>query len=236
MLGPLIRYSEFAPQYAKTEIGAPSQVVINREWWSRLALAIGQLAAGVVLSYLTVRIDALPQRWPKLLITFGSTPWGMYCGSSGKFHLMECLALIWIIDLPISFNYPFGQQNVSEFWARWNMTVVRACRDYLFYNRWGFRTANLYFNLMFVFIAVGLWHDINWYWFLWGALNGLGFCVYLYYRSHRDSFLSLRQKFPATIRNLWSRALTYVFVCLCLYVAGKIAMALTSLNLAKRSG
>ena len=52
---------------------------------------------------------------------------------------MERLAEFWGIELPTSFNYPFGQTNISEFWARWNMTVTRICRDYLFYNRWGFK-------------------------------------------------------------------------------------------------
>lgn len=209
---------------------------MDRKWWRRLGLAIVQMTAGAVLYHVSERLGAAEQRWPKLLITFGSGPWGMYWGTGGGFHLMECLALAWALELPLSFNYPFLQPNISEFWARWNMTIVRACRDYLFYNRWGLKTANLYFNLMLVFIAVGLWHSFNWYWFLWGALNGVGFCIYLFYRSHRDELLSLRERLPLRLRDLGSRIVTYVFVCWCSYGAGKIAMAVTSLRPARRSG
>lgn len=226
MLGPLIRYSEFAPQYTKAKIAAPSWVVIDREWWSRLALAIGQMAAGTAMGYLAARIDARPAHWPKLLIIFGLGPWGFYLTVGGIFHLMECLAKFWAIDLPPSFNRPFGQPNLSEFWNRWNMTVTRVCRDYLFYNRWGFKRANAYLNLMIVFLAVGLWHAMNLYWATWGLLHGAGFCVYLWYRTHKDSFGFIQQIASARTRRLASIALTYVFVCLCWYAANKIVIGL----------
>ena len=151
---------------------------------------------------------------------------GFLLTTSGTFHLMECLAFLWGIELPPSFNFPFGQVNLSEFWARWNMTVTRVCTDYLFYNRWGLKKANVYFNLMMVFLAVGLWHDMNLYWGTWGILHGAGFCVYVWYRTHRQQLTWVTGIESARVRKLASRALTYVFVCLCWYIANKIVFGL----------
>lgn len=226
MIGPLIRYSEFAPQFARHEQAAPSRATLDREWWNRLGLAIVQMAVGVVCSYLAVRIDALPQHWPKLLIIFGFGPWGFYLTIGGILHLMECLAKFWEIELPLSFNRPFEQPNLSEFWNRWNMTVTRLCRDYLFYNRWGFKRSNVYVNLVIVFLAVGLWHSMNLYWASWGLLHGAGFCVYLWYRTHKERFGFIGELVSARARRIASVALTYAFVCLCWYAANKIAFAL----------
>jgi alginate O-acetyltransferase complex protein AlgI len=177
----------------------------------------------------TIRINQRGVRWPKLLDIFATGPWSFYLSTSGTFHLMECFALCWGIELPPSFNWPFGKRNIAEFWNRWNMTVTRVCRDYLFYNRWGLKRVNVYLNLMLVFLAVGLWHSTNLYWGTWGLLHGAGFCVYLWYRNHKQRFALTAQMVPIKIREIGSSALTYIFVCLCWYAANKITALLVNL-------
>jgi D-alanyl-lipoteichoic acid acyltransferase DltB (MBOAT superfamily) len=227
LVGPLIRYSEFFPQYSRP---VPTQASCippyTRTWWLKLFLSISQMTFGAGLDYLTVPLNQQGLRWLKLLVIFGTGPWAFFLKTSGTFHLMQCLAGFWGIELPTSFNYPFGQPNISEFWARWNMTVTRVCRDYLFYNRWGFKKVNVYLNLLLVFLSVGLWHDTNWYWAAWGLLHGTGFCVYLWYRTHRERLAFIVTVFPLKVREITSRALTYTFVCLCWYVANKITFFL----------
>lgn len=226
MLGPLIRPSEFFPQYDRPASEQAPSKVVDRNWWRKLSLAIAQMIVGAGLDRATVAIDHLGSHWPKLFIIFGTAPWGFYLVTSGTFHLMECLAFLWGIDLPPSFDLPFGRRNLSEFWARWNMTVTRICTDYLFYNRWGFKKVNVYLNLMMVFLAVGLWHDMNPYWGTWGILHGIGFCVYVWYRTHKQQLAWVSRIGSARIREIGSRAFTYVFVCLCWYVANKIVLGL----------
>ncbi len=229
LLGPLIRPSEFFPQLSRSAGGEVRTIVIDRKWWSKLALALTQMAAGVGLNCISDFIDGLGPHWPKVFEIFGTGPWSFFLSTSGFFHLMECLALFWQIQLPISFNYPFGQRNISDFWARWNMTVTRLCTDYLFYNRWGLKKINVYFNLILLFTAIGMWHDLNWYWVIWGLLHGLGFCAYVWYRNHKASFAFGEGITTPRIREFGSRALTYVFVCLCWYVANKITFRLLAL-------
>ena len=226
LLGPLIRPSEFFPQYGNATSEQGRSKILDQKWWRKLLLAIAQMIIGTGLNRATAAINEFAPHWPKLLIIFGTGPWGFFLATSGAFHLMECLAHLWGIELPASFNYPFGQLNLREFWARWNMTVTRICTDYLFYNRWGFKEANVYFNLMMVFIAVGLWHGMNPYWGTWGILHGIGFSVYLWYRTHKDLFSFSRSIGTQRLREIGSAGATYVFVCLCWYVANKIVLGL----------
>ena len=226
LLGPLIRPSEFFAQYARSEPPPPLSPVLDQSWYRKLILAMVQMLVAVVLVWATHRIENLGPHWPKVFILFGTAPWSSYLSTAGVFHLMEALALLWAIELPPSFNYPFGQVNISEFWARWNMTIVRVCRDYLFYNRWGLKKVSVYFNTMMVFFAVGLWHNANLYWGTWGILHGIGFCAYLWYRTHKEQFAFANSIGSQRVRKIASAGATYVFVCLCWYVATKIALML----------
>ena len=224
--GPMLRHGEFRGQYPKSAESQVAGLLRNREWWMRLSLAVVQILLGVALGYLSETINASGARWTKTIVIFGTGPWGFLLGAGGVFHLMECLARLWGIELPPSFNRPFGQRNIAEFWNRWNMTVTRVCRDYLFYNRWGFKRANIYVNTMLVFFAVGLWHDMNLYWGSWGILHGIGFCIYLWYRTHKEQFAFASSLGSPRARTIASAGGTYVFVCLCWYVATKISLLL----------
>lgn len=226
MIGPLIRPSEFSTQYGRSASLQAFNKVMDRNWWQKLLLAIAQMVVGAGLARGSDAIDRLNLHWPKLLEIFGTGPWGFYLTASGTIHLMECMALLWGIELLPSFNYPFGQVNLSDFWARWNMTVTRLCTDYLFYNRWGLKRVNVYFNLMMVFAAVGLWHSMNLYWLTWGMLHGIAFCIYVWYRTHREQLPWVSGIGSARVREMGSRVLTYVFVCLCWYMANKIVSLL----------
>jgi D-alanyl-lipoteichoic acid acyltransferase DltB (MBOAT superfamily) len=232
--GPFLRYSEFRPQYLEPEVRGRQLPPFERQWWRRLGLAAIQMVGGARCAWLSTVVSAAAHRWPKLLITFGTGPWSFYLSTSGTYHLMECMSALWGIELPLSFNYPFGQPNLSEFWARWNMTITRVCRDYLFYNRWGLRTINTYLNLMILFLAIGLWHGANYYWATWGLLHGAGFCIYMYYRNHHEKLARLRALASDPIKDVGARTLTYVFVCLAWYVATKIALLLLSVDLPNR--
>ena len=227
LLGPLIRPGEFFPQYGRSTPPPALRKVMERNWWQKLLLAIAQMIIGAGLDRASVAIDHLGGHWPKLLTIFGTAPWGFYLSASGFFHLMECLARLWGIELPPSFDWPFGRRNLSEYWARWNMTIVRVCRDYLFYNRWGLKKLNVYFNTMMVFLAAGLWHGMNLYWGTWGILNGVGFCVYLWYRGHKPQLAAWVSRIGSErFRDIGSRVLTYTFVSLSWYVANKIVFGL----------
>ena len=102
------------------------------------------------------------------------------------------------------------------------MTATSVFRDYLFYNRWGRKTFNIYVNTLIVFTLVGLWHSMNWYWVLWGAIHGAGFCVYVWYRKHKERcHLTPPQFFHGQGRVLGAVA-TYLYVCAALVLPSQL--------------
>lgn len=218
--GPLLRYSQFEQQLT-AQSTLPQQtndLNLPATWWRDLFLAMGHLLLGILLSGLQVylgTVQAGSSWWGKILLWFAIAPWAFYLVTGGYFRLMECLAVCWGFNLPASFNWPFGRRNISDFWANWNMTATNVFRDYFFYNRWGMKKINVYLNTMILFVLVGLWHGSNGYWITWGAMHGVGFCVFLWHKQHRGTFGFSTDGQLATARKWLAVAATYVFVCSC---------------------
>jgi D-alanyl-lipoteichoic acid acyltransferase DltB (MBOAT superfamily) len=223
LAGPLVRYSQFTNLHSTDR----SQWKVAA-WWLNLTMAAGKLAGGVALGVCQREIFF---RWPQAHLLSGFTtsmitgPLGFYLTSAGYFNLMEVFGKAGGFTIPESFNYPIGRENISVFWMNWNMTATAVFRDYLFYNRWGFRGYNVYFNSLVLFALVGLWHAANAYWILWGALHGLLFCGFLGWRKHGSRL----GRFPwhgTSTSKLAARAFTYVCVCACWYLPSKILQRL----------
>lgn len=211
-IGPVLRYSAFRSMLDRMQDRSAGDAVVTVAWGRALALAAAHLVAGILLIQLQSTFPTGPgkPRWVNLAVWFGTAPWSFFLVWAGFFRLMEVLGRLWRVELPPSFDAPFGRPNISDFWANWNMTATAVFRDYLFYNRWGFRRANAYVNTMILFVTVGLWHGANAYWVLWGALHGVGFCAYLVYKRRRAADAT-RVGMPTPL----AAALTYVFVCSC---------------------
>jgi hypothetical protein len=224
-LGPLLRYSQFFGAVSGNLWLWKSPV-----WWSEVGAGTAKLVVGQGL-YFAQRI--ISARWPQahflnnVTITFVTNPLGFYLTIAGYFHLMEALGQPCGFKLPMSFNFPIGRENISAFWMNWNMTATHVFRDYLFYNRWGMRTYNIYFNTVLLFTLVGLWHAANAYWILWGFLHGLVFCCFLLWRKYnaRLGHLPLR---GTRISRAAARAFTYFWVCACWYLPSKLLQKLAT--------
>ena len=223
ILGPVLRYSQFEPQLPWSSGPREKSSPYSKTEMLKLLSAAVQLSCGVALVKLhsTMYADGgegLPL-WAKLADAFGISPWSFLLLWSGYYKLMEYLALMWAVKLPPSFNRPFGRPNISEFWANWNMSATSVFRDYLFYTRWAGRRPNLYLNTMIIFLLVGVWHGLNWYWVIFGLMHGVGFCCFIWYRQRQNL---KRFEIKGIPFQLFGRAITYVFVCSCWIVPSRI--------------
>ena len=218
--GPLLRYSELAPAPAPR----PS-LWSSAAWWRQMAEGGVKLAAGIGLAALPsmlARAQPDASLLHGLLVVLVSGPLGFYLTFAGYYQLMQALAATAGIQLPDSFNWPFGRENISAFWANWNMTATRVFRDYSFYNRWGLRRHNLYANTIILFVLVGLWHGANLYWLSFGLLHGLMFCAFLAWRRWKAARGFAGTPAPWTAADIACRIATYVAVCAAWYWPSKI--------------
>lgn len=78
-----------------------------------------------------------------------------------------------------NFNYPFFALNMADFWRRWHMSLTTWVTDYVFtplnfrFRRWG--KTGMILAIVINMLVVGLWHEANWTYVLFGLYHGLLF-------------------------------------------------------------
>ena len=178
--GPIVYHKEMLPQFSRSSMFPPQaknlavgltilflglfkKVIIADEMAIYASPIFYASAQGVVLTFF--------QSWfGALAYTFQ-----IYFDYSGYSDIAIGVAWMFGLRLPLNFFSPYKAVNIIEFWRRWNMTLSRFLRDYLYVplggNRGGhFRT---FINLMITMVLGGLWHGANWNFIIWGGIHGL---------------------------------------------------------------
>ncbi len=109
----------------------------------------------------------------------------IYFDYSGYADMAIGLALMFNIVLPINFYSPLKSLSIQEFWSRWNMTLSRFLRDYVFHSLVGDRRGRFVFlsSMWLTFVIGGLWHGADWTFVFWGVLHGSALVIYYLWRS-----------------------------------------------------
>ena len=104
----------------------------------------------------------------------------LYFDFSGYCDMAIGIALMFNIELPVNFDSPYKSTNVAEFWKRWNITLGRFMKNYLYVWLGGNRCGAMatYINIFCVFIISALWHGFWLNMLLWGAIHGVAVIVY----------------------------------------------------------
>ena len=180
--GPVLYFKEFIPQI-RNAISLPLNPKVV---FSAIVLFTFGLFKKIVVAdnfgILSDSFFASPETTDMLAawVAMLSFTLQIYYDFSGYCDMAIGSALLFNIRLPRNFNYPFLSANLSDFWRRWNITVSRWFRDYLFRPLGGTRKsipASLR-NLLVTFIFSGLWHGAGLTFIFWGFLHGVGVSVH----------------------------------------------------------
>lgn len=78
-------------------------------------------------------------------------------------------------DLINNFKSPYFADSIKAFWSRWHISLSTWFKEYLYIPLGGNRcsTYRIYFNLMIVFLASGLWHGTSYTYIIWGFIHGM---------------------------------------------------------------
>ncbi len=108
----------------------------------------------------------------------------LYFDFSGYSDMAVGLGAMFGIRLPQNFNSPYKAVDISDFWARWHISLSTVLRDYLYIPMGGSRQGNwkTIQNLMITMLLGGLWHGAHWTFVVWGAYHGLLLVVTRYSR------------------------------------------------------
>jgi alginate O-acetyltransferase complex protein AlgI len=92
------------------------------------------------------------------------------------------LGLMIGFHFPRNFNGPYRSASITEFWARWHISLTTWLRDYLYIALGGNRVSprRLYFNLFVVMFISGFWHGANWTFIAWGLYHAFFMIVERY--------------------------------------------------------
>lgn len=98
----------------------------------------------------------------------------IYFDFSGYSDMAIGMAKMLGFDFKENFNRPYIAKSITDFWARWHISLSTWMKEYLYIPLGGNRisTKRTYINLWIVFLISGLWHGANWNFILWGAFHG----------------------------------------------------------------
>ena len=183
--GPLVRPAEIIPQIERaTDRGFQADDVAEGLMIVLLGLAKKLVLADSFAPLANRGFDAaahggtltLLEAWYAVL----AFTLQIYFDFSGYSDIAIGIARMFNIRFPLNFASPYKALSIQDFWRRWNMTLSRFLRDFLYIPLGGNRHGEprRLLNLMVTMLLGGLWHGAAWRFLLWGGLHGLYLIVH----------------------------------------------------------
>jgi len=179
--GPIIRFHELWPQYAKG---------INFPHAKRLIkgfelVVLGYFFKTVVADQAAVIADPVfnhPETATAFSTYLGALAFTVqiYFDFMAYTHIARGVSLFFNLQMPLNFDHPYNATTISHFWERWHISLSRWIRDYLYFPLGGSkvglsRTMN---NLVITMTLCGAWHGAGWPYILWGVYHGVLLAAY----------------------------------------------------------
>lgn len=184
MAGPMQGLPDFE-QHAAARVSATDWTV----GFARLLMGVSKklLAELLAVALLAPRMDRLladptslapATLWVVLLATMVY----VYLDFSGYSDLAigSARQLGW--TLPENFNWPFAQRNMRAFWAAWHISLSRWVSAWVhalvaFRLRRAPHALRTAAPVVATLVVIGLWHEPQWVWMLWGLHHAAGILV-----------------------------------------------------------
>lgn len=175
--GPIIRYQTVAEQLVSRVITVDKFSLGLR----RLIIGLGKKV--LIANTLGITVDkifALPTTELTMPLAWIGGVFFMlqiYFDFSGYSDMAIGLGHMIGFTFPENFNYPYIAKSITDYWARWHISLTSWIRDYLFlpmafkrryWKKWG-----IIYAVTITYFFVGLWHGASWNYVIWGLYNGL---------------------------------------------------------------
>ena len=197
-VGPLVSYDEMRLQIKNKK---PSITLIS----NGIIIFICGLFKKIIISSTLLQVyssvisveNSVLSAWTALI----SMMLALYFELSSYCDMARGLANIFSFNLPKNFYYPYQALSVSDFFARFNMTIHRFIYKHVYNNILEY-TNEKTLNTILCSILMGLWFKISFNFVLWGAFLGAFIAL-------EQSFLN---KYLDKIPKLFRRAYSFTVV------------------------
>lgn len=202
--GPICRGNELLVQFGTARV-ISSGAVYRASTSILLGFALKAWAADAIGAAWVAPIFGSPASYSWFGNVVGVVGFALQVfGDFAGYSLMAIgVALLFGVQLPENFEFPFLSKSLPELWRRWHITLNRWLFDYVFtplVTGRGKLRGNTEVALLITFLASGLWHGAAWTFVVWGALHGVGMIIHVrwdeWFRTQcrRDkSFVRLRR-------------------------------------------
>lgn len=205
--GPIERAKHLLPQ-----LSSEPRIKLQNVTEGLSLFIVGLFKKIALADYLALYVDeayANPsgQSAPVLLFATFAFAWQIYFDFSGYTDMARGIGRAMGFDFMLNFNNPYLATGLSDFWARWHISLSTWFRDYVYVPLGGNRGGafSLYRNLFITFVISGLWHGAGWTFIIWGALHALGTMV----TRRLERWETYKQKVPRICKQI----MVFGFVC-----------------------
>jgi alginate O-acetyltransferase complex protein AlgI len=180
--GPITHYQQFAPQLNNLQF--PSIERLAEAGW---LIAIGAIKKTLIADNLAIFVRLVFE--PTTLDRAGSIDlWlaifayglQLYLDFSGYVDIVLGTAILFGINLPTNFNFPYLSTSIADFWRRWHISLGNWLRDYIYIPLGGSRLGlvRTCLNLLALMLISGIWHGADWGYIVWGGIHGIALVVH----------------------------------------------------------
>lgn len=135
-----------------------------------------EFVGNVMIANLRARVGHFLIDYPQFLRDWAisALDWIMlFFNFAGMTAIALGIALMMGVRLEENFNRPWLAKDLLDFWSRWHMSLTNWCRDYV-YRPVMALTRSALAGLVAAMLAIGLWHEISFYYVLWSFWQTLG--------------------------------------------------------------
>ena len=217
--GPITHYQQFAPQLNNLKF--PSNQRLTEAGW---LIAIGAVKKTLIADNLSIYVRLVFD--PGTLDRAGSIDlWlavfayglQLYLDFSGYVDIVIGTSILFGINLPTNFDFPYMSTSIADFWRRWHISLGNWLRDYIYIPLGGSRLGlvRTCLNLFALMLISGIWHGADWGYLVWGSIHGLALIV------HRLTNTLSEKIAPLALfwRSRWGFMCGWLFTQLLVFVA-----------------
>jgi alginate O-acetyltransferase complex protein AlgI len=180
--GPITHYHQFAPQLNNLQL--PSIERLAEAGW---LIASGAIKKTLMADNLAIFVKLVFD--PNTLDRAGSIDlWlaifayglQLYLDFSGYVDIVLGTAILFGVNLPTNFNFPYLSTSIADFWRRWHISLGNWLRDYIYIPLGGSRLGlvRTCINLLALMLISGIWHGADWGYILWGIIHGVALVIH----------------------------------------------------------